>query len=209
VAGVDGCRGGWVVAHADGCELVSAFAPLLDRFDVLGVDMPIGLPERWGRSADAQARRFLAPRGSTVFPVPPRALLDHDDYALANATSRESFGQGLTRQTFHLFPKLRELDALMTPAIAERVVEIHPECAFARLGGHPLPPKRSGAGRAERRRLLEAVFGSLARPTRVPEHDVLDAYAVLWSAHRFANGVADVFGAEERDAKGLPMRIVS
>lgn len=209
IAGVDGCRDGWVVAHDGGADVVTSFADVLRNFDVVGVDMPIGLPSRWGRLADAQARRFLAPRSSTIFPTPPRDLVHHRDYATANRDSRARHGKGLTQQTFNLFPKIRELDELMTPSMAERVVEIHPECAFTRLVGRPLPPKRTPDGRAERRRALEEVFGVLARPPRTAEHDVLDAYAVLWSARRFAYGVAEVFGAGEHDERGLPMRIVS
>jgi len=209
VAGVDGCRGGWVVAHDGGAYVTPTFAPLLEIFDVIGVDMPIGLPSSWGRSADAQARRFLAPRSSTIFPTPPRDLVHHRDYVDANRDSRTRHGKGLTQQTFNLFPKIRELDELMTPALAERVVEIHPECAFVRLTGRSSAPKRTPEGRNERREALEEVFGTLHRPPRTPEHDVLDAYAVLWSARRFAYGVADTFGVGEHDERGLPMRIVS
>ncbi len=209
VAGVDGCRGGWVVAHDRGAYVTPTFASLLEIFDVIGVDMPIGLPSSWGRLADAQARRFLASRSSTIFPTPPRDLVGHRGYAEANRDARARHGKGLTQQTFNLFPKIREIDALMTPALADRVVEIHPECAFVRLTGRPLAPKRTAEGRDDRRAALEAVFGPLHRPPRTPEHDVFDAYAVLWSARRFAAGVAETFGAGERDEHGLPMRIVS
>ena len=38
---------------------------------------------------------------------------------------------------------------------------------------------------------------------------MLDAHAVLWSVRRFVAGTAVTFGDGERDARGLPMRIVS
>ena len=210
IAGVDGCRRGWVVAHAGGVEIVATLAPLLDRFDVIGIDMPIGLPASWRRVADVEARRFLTGRGSTVFPVPPRALLAHTAYADANAASRRAFGQGLTRQTFNLFPKLREVDAQDDETLRHVLVEIHPECAFARLAGAPLPPKRSPEGRRIRRALAHRVLGlDPPRPTGAAEHDVLDACAVLWSARRYAAGASVAFGGGEVDERGLPMRIVS
>lgn len=210
IAGVDGCRGGWVVASERGIEVVPTLAPLLERFDLVGVDMPIGLPSEWGRAADAEARRFLPGRGATVFPVPPRPLLAHRTYAEANAASRAAYGKGLTRQTWNLFPKLREVDALPTDALRRRVVEIHPECAFARLTGAPLPPKRTAEGRTARRAIVADALGLV--PTRLrgaEEHDVLDACAVLWSARRHAAGGAVTFGDGTVDERGLPMRIVS
>lgn len=210
LAGIDGCRRGWVVAHDDGWDVVSTLAEVIGHFDVLGIDMPIGLPDTWGRVADAQARTFLRGRASTVFPTPPRSLLSHDDYATANAASKREHGRGLTRQTFFLFPKIIEVDALVEPARPDRLVEIHPECAFTRMGDGPLPSKRTSAGLAARRQALERAMGSAPHARRgVGEDDVLDAHAVLWSVRRFVAGTAVAFGDGGRDARGLPMRIVS
>ncbi len=75
VLGVDGCRGGWVgiawgadgsvVAYARSriSELVEA-AEADGSVDVIAVDIPIGLPERGRRKADAQARLALGARRS-------------------------------------------------------------------------------------------------------------------------------------------------
>lgn len=210
IAGVDGCRDGWIVADADGWDVVPALADVVDRYDVVGIDMPIGLPDAWGRRADREARAFLCGRASTVFPTPPRWLLAHHDYAGANAASKQRGGRGLTKQTFFLFPRIREVDTLADPARADHLVEIHPECAFARMGDGPLPPKRTAEGAAARRAALERHLGAAPERRRgVPEHDVLDAHAVLWSARRFAAGQAVVFGEGDVDGRGLPMRIVS
>jgi predicted RNase H-like nuclease len=201
-----------LVAHADGIEVVDALAPLLDRFDLIGVDMPIGLPDTPLRAADREARRFLAHRRSTVFDVPTRAVLAATSHTEANATSRRLYGRGISVQAFHLFPRIREVDALDAAALARQLVEIHPECAFARMAGAPLPPKRSAAGRDARLALVEAFVGLQVRDSRLPgarSDDVLDACAVLWSARRFAAGTAVTFGDGSYDARGLPMRIVS
>lgn len=210
MAGIDGCRDGWIVADDDGWRVVSSLVDVVAHFDVVGIDMPIGLPAAWGRAADTEARYFLRGRASTVFPTPPRALLGHDDYASANEASRRLFGRGLTKQTFFLFPKIREVDALVDIRHPDRLVEIHPECAFARMGDGPLPSKRTAEGAEARRRALERATGAAPERRRgVPEHDVLDAHAVLWSARRFAAGTAVAFGGGERDERGVPMRIVS
>lgn len=213
IAGVDGCPAGWVVARGDAVTVIDRLEPLVAdaAITVIGVDMPIGLPEVWGRSADDAARRFLGRRASTVFATPPRSLVTSIRYDVANARSREAYGRGLSRQTFNLFPKIRELDALMGSDQVERVLEVHPECAFAVMAGGVLPPKRSPAGRVIREHLLEEHFGDIvrSRPRGARVDDVLDAFAVLWSVERFARREHIVHGSGELDGRGLPMRIIT
>jgi predicted RNase H-like nuclease len=178
---------------------------------VIGVDMPIGLPTRWGREADRQARRFLVGgRASSVFPVPPRSLIEETDYARANRRSQQELGQGLSRQTFHLFDKIREVDALARSAPG-RLVEIHPECTFRLLARAPLPSKRTAEGRRVRLELLQPLFGEVvtAPLPGAGGDDVLDAFAVLWSAERYSRGEHLTHGDGELDQHGLPMRIVT
>jgi predicted RNase H-like nuclease len=213
VAGVDGCRGGWLVADDEGIAVVPSFGAVMARdYDVVGVDMPIGLPDGWFRAADRDARRFLGPRRSSVFPVPPRPLLDATSWDEANITSRTRYGQGVPRQTWHLFPKLREVDASVTPADEDRVLEISPECAFVVMTGEPLPPKRTALGRHARIDAVQAAFGqgvALGPVRGAAPDDVLDAHAVRWSALRFARGLHRSFGDGERDGRGLLMRIIA
>jgi predicted RNase H-like nuclease len=181
----------------------------VERFDVIAVDMPIGLPDTWGRAADRAARAYISPRGSCVFPTPPRPLLTFPDYVSANRASREIFGRGLPKQTFNLFPKLREVDALIDVADQERFVEAHPECCFRALCGTVMVSKHTRAGRQARRRALEPLFGPLDTHLRgAGEDDVLDAFALLWTAMRHARAESFVFGGAEKDARGLTMRIV-
>jgi len=210
VAGVDGCRGGWVVATRRGWRVVPSFAAIVPEFHLIGVDMPIGLPVGWEREADRAARAFIRPRASCVFPTPPRPLVTHDDYAAANAASRARFDVGLTRQTFHLFPKIRDVDAAVDQESQHRFLEVHPECSFTALTGAVLPPKRTLEGRRRRSAALEAVFGpiELRSSAAVQPDDVLDAYAVLWTTLRHQRGESIVLGGDEVDATGLVMRIV-
>jgi predicted RNase H-like nuclease len=199
------------VATRRGTRIVAKLDNLVadTTIDVIAVDMPIGLPASWGRACDVAARAYLGARRASIFPAPPRAVLHAPTYDVANGRCRELCGRGLTRQTFHLLAKIAALDALVTPAHDDRVVEAHPECAFRALTGRELAPKRTTAGRDERITALEAVFGpiEIAMAGCRPD-DVLDAYALLWVAERFAAGTARVFGDGERDERGLPMRIV-
>jgi predicted RNase H-like nuclease len=209
-AGVDGCRGGWVVATRHGWHVVPSFATIAREFALIGVDMPIGLPAAWHREADRAARAFIRPRGSCVFPTPPRSLIDHDDYALANSTSKARFGVGLTRQTFHLFPKIRDVDGTVDVATQQRFLEVHPECSFVALTGSVLAPKRTLAGRQHRYQALEREFGpiELRSGTAARPDDVLDAYAVLWTTLRHQHAESVTLGGNVVDSRGLIMRIV-
>ncbi|MEB3165551.1 MAG: DUF429 domain-containing protein, partial [Cyanobacteriota bacterium] len=139
LAGVDGCRGGWLVvraALADGqprAALVVDVADLLLPADaplLTAIDMPIGLPEAGARPCDGQARRLLGPgRGSSVFPAPIRPMLAAANHAEASAIGRRIDGRGLTIQAWNLMPRIRALDALLAQdcGLAGRLRESHPE----------------------------------------------------------------------------------
>lgn len=205
VAGVDGCRGGWVVviaSIADGpstVERVARLDSLIQRIRAgtvaaAGVDMPIGLPSHTRRASDAALRVHLGARRSSLFPTPPRAVLDAVDYRDALARARDATGVGLSKQAWNLVGKIRELDALMTPELQPRVSEAHPESSFTELAGNPLSTRKSTPlGREERTRLLLPSFADLAE--HLDRHgavaaDVLDAFAAAWTARRIATGTA-------------------
>jgi predicted RNase H-like nuclease len=194
---------------------VKALADACEGLSILAVDMPIGLCDtpRPGRACEPAARALLPGKASSVFPTPCRPALACTTHAEANATSRK-LGMGLNQQTFHLFPKLREVDALLRgrPRIKRIVYEAHPELAFARMnGGKPvLSKKRQPDGFAERRKLL-ARHGFRTKIERLPgaaRDDILDAIAVCRTATLIAEGEAARLGpAKARDRYGLPMNI--
>jgi len=226
VAGVDGCRSGWVVAttRASGpgpilsIEVVAHIGEVFERVRAgelvaVGLDMPIGLPDAGRRACDDLTRARLGPRRSSVFPTPPRPVLGSADHAEALRRSRAIDGRGVSIQAFNLLAKIAEVDAAIDPALTAAVVEAHPESAFAELAGAPLlTTKRTAEGRAARLHLLAEPFpGSAALlTTRAPgaaADDVLDAAAAAWSARRWAAGTALVLGDGSVDAHGLPMRV--
>lgn len=226
LAGVDGCRAGWVavLGGADPADIevhvVASFAEVLDLHPALvAVDMPIGLPERRPRTCDREARALLGPRRSSVFPAPARAALlsRHRGWDATLAACRAALGVGLSKQAFGLLARIAELDRLLgadgETVGGVTVVEAHPELAFARLAGGPLPhPKRSPQGRAERAALLQQQITDLSshlgrRPRGCAADDLLDAAALLGTARRIADGSACFLGDGERDGRGRPMRI--
>ena len=92
IAGIDGCPGGWFVAtRPPGSSEVRCFlAPDiggvingLEGIDVIGVDMPVGIPDRDMRECDQLARKRLSPyRTSSVFSSPIRPVLGIGDYRI-------------------------------------------------------------------------------------------------------------------------------
>lgn len=230
VAGVDGCRAGWVVVTTDASggdarvEVVpwGAFGTLVDRtlvdngWAALAVDMPIGLAAADRRACDGEARRRLAARRASVFPAPVRDTLGSLSYQDAAARSRAASGRSLAIQAFNLLGPIAAIDAVLTPsrqAPAGPVGEAHPELAFAHLLGRAAShPKRVPAGVAERlgalRPVVPAVDDLLARrPSGVAVHDLLDACALTWTARRMAAGAAERLGDGARDRRGLRMDI--
>ncbi|MCW5748600.1 MAG: DUF429 domain-containing protein [Alphaproteobacteria bacterium] len=239
VAGVDGCRAGWIAALRDvesgawHFRFAPALVDILDaeeRPRLVAVDMPTGFAERaerGGRACERAARRLLVGKTSSVFPTPCRAALAQDTHAAASAENRRNSddGVGLTRQAFHLFAKMRELDGLLRArtTLRRRIFEAHPELAFLRMnGGRPvLSRKRKADGQAERQGLL-ARHGFGAATTRwdtyrgqsgllrrqVALDDALDATAVCRTALLIHGGEAARLPATvERDRQGLPMAI--
>ena len=231
--GVDGCRGGWVVAASDrtlsalSFAVVDDLAPVIARGEsgaaLMAIDIPIGLRDDGPRACDLRARKWLGrPRSSSVFPAPCRAALGATTYRRACGLSRRALGVALTIECFNIVPKIRHVDALMTPGRQAFVREVHPELVFAILSGRGrglVEPKRTEAGERLRRRLLRrvaprfdpvAVRAALGR-ARVARDDVIDAVACLVAAQRIALGKALVLpdGVVERDARGLRMEIVA
>jgi predicted RNase H-like nuclease len=177
--------------------------------------MPIGFVDtpRPGRQCEGQARKLLPGKASSVFPTPCRPALACTTHAHANAVSKE-LGIGLNQQTFHLFPKMREVDELLRtrPPLKRMVYEAHPELAFARMNGDTpvLSKKRRPDGYAERCRLLaEHGFACpVERLAGAARDDILDAIAVCRTALLIAQGTATRLGpARARDRHGLPMNI--
>jgi len=237
VAGVDGCRGGWLAVTYPVSHPGQARAHLCATFDdvlnlecrprTIAVDMPIGLPERTkpgGRDADIEARAVLGGRQSAIFAVPARAAVMANDYseacALAMATSTPP--RKVSKQAFNLFAKIRELDRLMTPDLQNRVFEVHPEVAFWALNGRtPVPtPKKVKSrpnpdGLAQRRHLLESAgFCSTfleGRPfpaIAAGADDFLAPTVNACTAARILRGDAHRFPVDPQfDSKGLRIEI--
>lgn len=228
--GVDGCRAGWLYCRCDGdAELdygvagsFGALVAALPRGARVLVDMPIGLLESGDgeRGCDREARRLLSPgRGSSVFPVPCRQAVYAADYAEAAKENRRVLGRGLSRQSWNICGKIREVDALLTTGeLTVSIRESHPELCFRGLAGRPMGHnKKTREGIAERLAVLDrALPGGRDLAARAwLEHggfdcardDVIDA-AVLLACARHWDRCTSLPEPPRQDPKGLPMEIV-
>lgn len=227
LAGVDGCRGAWLVAraarwpctHAPALLVCKTFVDVLAATaacDVVMVDMPIGLPDGAPeRACDLEARDILGPAGKkSVFPAPPRSALGATTPVAFQALHRRTRGKGAPVPLWGIVPKIREVDAAMSPSVQRRIMEAHPELAWRRLAGTPMPSKRTDAGLAARTRLLRRTIPGVDglvrhRPRPARPDDVLDALVCVLVAADFAAGRArrTTRQAPPRDARGLRMEI--
>ncbi|MEX1336163.1 MAG: DUF429 domain-containing protein [Candidatus Limnocylindrales bacterium] len=209
VAGIDGYRRGWVaIVLCDGAYQSALVAPGLAELvartplaAAIGIDIPIGLPERAPRPADVEARRFVGPRRSSVFPTLPRAVWEAPDLAAARRLHLGLSGRSVSAQTFALRDRVLEADRVARSD--PRLREVHPEVSFRALAGrHLTVPKSSWTGISLRRGLL--LGAGIELPEELGEAgaagiaDVLDAAVVAWSAQRVAAGQAESLPAEAR-----------
>lgn len=209
VMGVDGYPAGWVAARLKPGSVgvtwvtcsVAGIGAVLDPESVIGIDMPIGLASTGWRQCDLEARAELGRAGSRVFLTPPRPVLELGiaaPNAEVQALSRTLTGQGTSRQAMGLAERILVLDAVLAttpPDARRRVLEVHPELAFAEMSGRVLASKKSAAGVGQRLLALATwlpdVESALATaPPDVPVDDALDALACAWSAARWRDGRA-------------------
>jgi predicted RNase H-like nuclease len=228
--GVDGCRGGWFHFYVRDRRFEFGVSEDIDRLlstarpqvPIL-IDMPIGLTsgDPPVRACDMLARRALGRRGVSVFPAPCRAALECQDYGQASRVNHSHTGRKLSRQTWGLMPRIRELDRLLArqPGARDRLMEAHPElCLWGFAGGTPMRHnKKTGPGFEERLAALREVWpvapaaiaaACCAYPaTRVARDDVVDALTLALAASLQAWSLATLPERPEMDAAGLPMRI--
>jgi predicted RNase H-like nuclease len=218
--GLDGFSRGWVAVVLDGGEQHISFHPdvagaLSGWFDRAGIDIPIGMTNDGERACDLLARARLRPHASRVFTGARRWLWqEFRDPDKANTEAHRRGEKRVSRQLWHIGPKITEVDAFMRAHRTLDIREVHPELVFLRLNvNKPLPPKKSEQGDALRRRLLKRegfrdidLWLTKARMgTGAKRDDVLDACAVAIAAREPAGCLPK--GAPQLDAHRLPMQI--
>ena len=222
IAGVDGCKAGWVMIRRD--EEGRFHEPVikkslndLPQADMVLIDIPIGLPCTGLRECDEAARKKLKERHNSVFPGARRPLLAMPNYESANAWGKKD-GYGVTRQLWNILRKIRCMDAWITVDRQRTFREGHPELSFSAAAEGPMEhSKRSRAGQDDR---MDALAGFIdqaivlewlrTRPPGADDDDILDALSLCWSAARLALSCHRILPTDHppKDCRGLSMEMI-
>ena len=227
VAGIDGSHAGWIsvirqIDKANYYKLVfSKDLSVLcnDRINLALIDMPVGLDKKiftGGRIVDKLARKKLIKRKSSIFNAPSRLTLKAKNYQEANKINKKQ-GLGLSKQSWNLIPKIKELEILMQQDNRPLIFESHPEISFQEMNNKELNySKKERLGIEERKKILESngfeiefLNKHLREKNRNFKHDdFLDACAISWSALRVSkNKNKNIPEKGVKDEKGILMQM--
>ncbi len=234
IAGVDGCKGGWFAFFLDGGRLRSQmFGSIGELFnavdaDLILIDIPIGLRDEGPleRLCDLGARKILSPkRKPSVFRTPSRTSLNENNHSNASSTNRRYTGKGLSKQSFNIMPKIKEVDGFIQSSIyrlhkGKSVIrEAHPEVCFWGLSGglEMRHSKKEYLGKCERVQLLKRYLPEAEvllsharegnRKGQVADDDMIDALCCAVTAMH--SDFLSTFPTQpEVDSKGVVMEIV-
>lgn len=229
--GVDACKGGWFAAILEEDQakwaLYESFADLVanhKQMQACFVDIPIGLPDRGSREADAEARKALPSYlKSSIFNVPVRKAVYAPTKAEAKSINQKLTGKSLSEQSLGISMKIREVDEVLQkwPKIRSRVYESHPETCFIRMAGVQTQyRKKDLLGGLERLRIIRNFLPKIEEfliavrkehsQSVIGSDDVLDSFILAVTAKE-CKGSPRFFpqGQNEppKDETGLPMAI--
>ena len=231
-AGVDACKGGWIVAKSASwpCKEAPCLAVCPDFRAVLAltqdcrrvaVDIPIGLPSgKQRRMCDLEAKEFLRKHDhnpSAVFFTPPRECLPAESAPEFQKLHNLAQGKGAGYPVWGIMKKIREADKAMTRELQKRIIEFHPELAWLRTAGQNLTSKHDDEGIAERKRHLRKFIPDLEGVLRwkdflgraAAHDDLLDALIGIGVAKASLQGSPYRLPAakSETDTTGLRMEM--
>lgn len=229
--GVDGCKAGWLAAVKDSTgkvrlEVYPTISELWKAHkdaDCIAIDIPIGFRTCEDgyeeRLCDKEARKVLGqPRGSSVFVVPCREAIYKDTFEKASLVNHRFTGRKISRQTWAIMPKMREVDSFLQDHADAREVfmEIHPEVCFWGLAGmRPMKAnKKEWVGTEERIAVLQAflpevkdllLLGMTSLKGKILTDDILDALAALVTIDGEDGSLRTLPENPEIDSTGLSM----
>jgi len=231
ILGVDGCRAGWITVEMKNqliwnLEVFSTIQELWEHYSnalLILIDIPIGLRDKGPlpRLCDMSARKFLTrKRSSSIFPTPCRLAMEAPSYKEANEINRSKTGKGLSKQTWNITDKIKDVDKLLrkNKKAQNTFIESHPEACFAALNENPLQYyKKTDEGIKERLLILKKYYKDikshvskvigLYNNREIEVDDILDAWILAVSASRGRSNLRFLPNDFEYDSMGLPMRI--
>ena len=227
IAGIDGSKGGWVCVSGYQnnfkelkFEKLKGFNDIKSKdFNLVLVDIPIGLDidlKKGGRIVDKLARKELLTNKSSIFNAPSRLVLEAKNYEEANKINKNK-GMGLSKQSWNLVKKIKEVDEFIKNSNKTIIFESHPEIIFQVMKKDKVSTKKKNEeGIIERRNLLEKngfnkVFlekNLLAKDSFYKKDDFIDACSLFWSANRaMAKTEVKIPNDIVLDSEGIIMQI--
>ncbi len=226
--GADGCKGGWIAAVISGGRLqvekygtIEELVQAHPASDQILIDMVIGLPgTKQQIRPDAEARKILKKRSSTVFPSPCRQAVYAQSKQKQTEENQKVLGAGLSSQAIAIFPKIRELDEFLQHHAEFRNVikESHLEVCFAKLNGAVVMTKKQRcAGMLERVKILRRYLPQAdvrfiteqAEKYRCMEDDIVDAVCLAVTANLYSQGKGEPIPQKPmQDDTGLLMQMI-
>ncbi|MCB0650670.1 MAG: DUF429 domain-containing protein [Saprospiraceae bacterium] len=230
IAGVDGCKKGWLMikydndrytyaVHENFTGLIGAHSDLQRIF----IDIPIGLSsDDFIRTVESSLRKELPGRQSTVFNPPCREALKFTDYESAKSINQKTEGKSLSIQSFFISSKIKEVDDFLLKGNRQlEIYESHPELCFKYLNPPQqvlLTKKSKNEGIKDRLAILEKydpeisplyhdILGNTQRKD-VKKDDIVDAIC-LCLANRLAGpaGLSFIKDKQARDDAGIDIKI--
>jgi len=227
IAGIDGSKGGWVCVSGYEnnfkelkFEKLKEFDDIKSKdFNLVLVDIPIGLDidlKKGGRIVDKLARKELLTNKSSIFNAPSRLVLEAKNYEEANKINKNK-GMGLSKQSWNLVKKIKEVDEFIRNSNKTAIFESHPEIIFQAMKKDKVSTKKKNdEGIIERRNLLEKngfnkVFlerNLSAKDSFYKKDDFIDACSLFWSANRaIAKTEVKIPNDIVLDSEGIIMQI--
>lgn len=229
--GIDGCKDGYVAVNIKendfAIEIFKTIEEVCSKYsdsNIILIDMPIGLPEsQEDIRPEEKGRKILSSRASCIFTVPCRQAVYEDNYYKANEVNRAILGKGLSKQSFSICRKIREIDEFLanSPEYKNRLLESHPEICFAMLNFNGLPifeSKKTEEGKERRLDLLNKYY----KKTREIKHliysdpklkyikdDVIDALCLaIIGMLGYKSGFNTIPENPMKDSRGIFMQMI-
>ena len=170
--GIDGCKEGWVAVSITGTsfeiDIFNTVEEICTRYpdsNMMIIDVPIGLPEsREDIRPEGIARGMLKGKSSSIFNPPCRQAVYANSYNEANDINRKILGKGLSKQSYMISGKMKEIDEFLHqhPQYKNRLLEGHPELCFASLndGETLIDSKKTYCGIRKRIEVLSRYYES-------------------------------------------------
>jgi predicted RNase H-like nuclease len=232
--GIDGCKGGYVAVNITeygfNVEVFKSIKEICLKYsdsNCIMIDMPIGLPETENDiRPDGYARKILSSRASCVFNDPCRQAVYEEDYSKANKINKKVLGKGLSKQSFAISKKIRDLDEFLCTALEwkNKLIESHPEVCFTMLnfnGVFSAPiyeNKKTPEGMEKRLKVLSKYYDKTdeikeliySNPgLKAFKDDIIDALCLAVTGRiGFKNGFKTIPEMPMKDSRGILMQMV-